>query len=821
MKNPSALSLVLALIASAAAAAADLYVSPTGGDNHSTLAGRVFRSLSAAQSAARRHAGKEPVTIHLAPGVYYLPTPLVFTPSDSGAERAPVVYQGEAGGEVVISGGARLQLDWKPYRNGIFQAETPPGLEIDQLWINGQRQWMARFPNREPGEGFNVFDAWRLDGDARADPARDPLLPARIARWANPAGGFLHALHPALWGGVHWRITGKKPDGSLALEGGTQNNRGSGIHPLFRMVENIFEELDAHGEWFHDPGARRLYFYPPPATDLKTAVVETVRLRHLIEYRGDQTHPVRFLSLRGLTFRHAARTFMETKEPLLRSDWTTYRGGALVLSGAEDCAVDDCAFDQVGGNAIFVSGYNRRIRVRRCRIENSGANGIAFVGDVRAVRSPLLNYDAASDYATIDRTPGPATSDYPSDCLVEDCLIARTGRVEKQTAGVEIAMSKRITIRHCSIYEAPRAGINIGDGCWGGHVIEFCDVFDTVLETGDHGSFNSWGRDRFWSPDTQVMNREVAADPTLPFLDVTAPITLRNNRWRCDHGWDVDLDDGSSHYRIYNNLFLNGGLKLREGYDRRVWNNIAINNSLHPHVWLKNSGDIATNNVWMGAYRPAVMPGDSQKWGKQLDFNLFATSEKDRRHFLGNDCDRHSITADPQFRDPARGDFRVASTSPALRLGFTNFPMDQFGVQDPKLKKLAKTPQIPAVHLQVNLTPPQSAAETLYVWGGATLKPLSNDEFSGYGVARTDGGLAVLFAPDASPASQVGWRAGDVIQQINGSPTRTFTDLERWWSETRDRSKPATVRIVRNQNARSLAFHVFDDPPTIAPDGRR
>ncbi len=48
-------------------------------------------------------------------------------------------------------------------------------------------------------------------------------------------------------------------------------------------------------------------------------------------------------------------------------------------------------------------------------------------------------------------------------------------------------------------------------------------------------------------------------------------VILRNNRWRCDHGWDIDLDDGSTNYHIYNNLTLNGGIKLREGFlpDRR------------------------------------------------------------------------------------------------------------------------------------------------------------------------------------------------------------------------------------------------------------
>src|SRR5205809_5246704 len=92
---------------------------------------------------------------------------------------------------------------------------------------------------------------------------------------------------------------------------------------------------------------------------------------------------------------------------------------------------------------------------------------------------------------------------------------------------------------NCSIYDMPRAGINIGDGCWGGHIIEYCDVFDTVKETGDHGSFNSWGRDRYWVSNIEEVNGRVAKNKALPLLDTIEPIILRNNRWRCDHGWDI------------------------------------------------------------------------------------------------------------------------------------------------------------------------------------------------------------------------------------------------------------------------------------------
>jgi hypothetical protein len=538
---------------------------------------------------------------------------------------------------------------------------------------------MARYPNFDP-------NARPYNGAAA-----DAFSPQRAARWADPIGGYIHAMHCAHWGGYHYRITGKNENGEVTYKGGWQNNRQMGMHPRDRFVENIFEELDAPGEWFHDAQTSTLYFYPPRDVDLDQAAVEVVRLRHLIEFQGSRENPVRSVSLHGFIFRHAARTFMDVKEPLLRSDWTIYRGGAVLLDGAEDCQVTDCEFDQLGGNALFVNDYNRRIRISGCDIHDTGASAVVFVGDPRAVRNPLFEYRQRQSYADIDKTPGPQTDNYPADCTVEDCLLRHFGVVEKQATGVQISMSMGIAVRHCSIYEASRAGINISEGTFGGHLIEFCDVFDTVRETGDHGSFNSWGRDRFWGL------QDAPADelPQLALLDAARPTVLRNNRWRCDHGWDVDLDDGSSNYQIYNNLFLHGGLKLREGFHRRVWNNITVGNSLHPHVWYDNSGDEVTKNIFMDAYRPAGgMP--KGKWGKMVDYNLFTTSDADRTKFAAHGCDAHSLIGDPRFVDPASGDYRVEDGSPALKLGFENFPMDRFGVQKPELKRIARTPDLPA-----------------------------------------------------------------------------------------------------------------------------
>ncbi len=55
----------------------------------------------------------------------------------------------------------------------------------------------------------------------------------------------------------------KDANNEVVYEGGWQNNRRMGMHNTYRIVENIFEELDAPGEWFHDAKAGVLYFYPP------------------------------------------------------------------------------------------------------------------------------------------------------------------------------------------------------------------------------------------------------------------------------------------------------------------------------------------------------------------------------------------------------------------------------------------------------------------------------------------------------------------------------------------------------------------------------
>ncbi|WP_246112861.1 PDZ domain-containing protein [Allorhodopirellula solitaria] len=799
------------LVEKPALAAADIYVSPSGSDANEGASDAPVQSIARAKTLASQWAGTESVTVHVADGVYSLPETVVFTAQDSGTEAAPVVYQSENEGGAVISGGTPLDLTWEPFRDGIFMAKTEDGLQIDQLFVGGQNQRMARYPN---------FDSEKTTAPYQGF-AADAFSPDRAARWKNPAGGYIHAMHRARWGGYHYLITGKNSAGEVTYEGGWQNNRQMGMHEDHRMVENIFEELDAPGEWYHDASSSTLYYMPEPGMVLADAMIEVVRLRHLIEFRGSESSPVQFVTLQGFTFRHAARTFMETKEPLLRSDWTIYRGGGVVLEGTQDVSIEDCHFDQLGGNAIFISNYNRRAVVKGCHIHDCGASGVCWVGDPDAVRNPLFEYRQTNDLAKIDRTPGPRTNNYPADSIVEDCLIHAVGSVERQPAGVQISMSRRITVRDCSIYDCARAGINIGDGTWGGHLIERNDVFQTVQETGDHGSFNSWGRDRYWRRDQKTTQAAVDQSPELPLLDAVQTTVLRNNRFRCDHGWDIDLDDGSSNYHIYNNLMLNGGLKLREGFHRRVWNNITVNNGLHPHVWYNDSGDEVFGNIFMHAPKAARMPTDKAK-GKRVDENLYYSNVPEMKsRFAQFGWDVHSIVADPKFVDPEAGDFRVAADSPAKAIGFQNFATDHFGVKKPALRSIAETPQIPTVEVRQTLTKPRSDSpkprgDQTVTFFGAKVRSLTGDEFSAYGVSKSDGGVAVIAAPRSSVAAAAGLTTGDLIQAINRKRIRGSADLAGTPQPTVH--APLTLTVIRDQNAIELKLAAAPMPTLIDQD---
>jgi hypothetical protein len=718
-----------------------LHVAVDGDDSGSGAYGQPLRSLHATRDRVRQlkrgHDGPIRIVVH--GGNYELPAPLELTSADSGGENAPITYRAAPGELVTVSGGRRLDCQWQPYRGGIMRCELPPGqreLDFSQLFVNGRRQTLARYPNCDDSDPKS-YSGYVLAAGKIADEVADPRpgpnddmifsggAPRGIAfdpetftprRWAKPHEAVIHIFQSHYWGNLQWRLKDVDVENHRLWFGHGGQQMGAKWaatpcevdHRSRFFVENVFEELDAPGEWYYDHEAGALFFLPPGDLDLETAVVEVPILQQLVRFVGALNDPVSYVSFDGFRFGLTAATFLEPYAVPSLSDWAIHRGGAIFLEGARDCTIRDCFFDAVGGNAVFLNGYNRGNAVTGCRFTETGDSAICFVG-------------------SLEMTVG-TQRHFPYECRATNNLIHDCGVFGKQIAGVYISRAKRITVAHNEIYRMPRAAICIGDGTWGGHRIEYNVMRDTCRETVDHGPFNAWGRDKFWclvqSHTPHTPQRSHDAGDVL--ADAMETVYVRYNFCEEESGWGIDLDDGASNYVISHNLCLGVSVKLREGAYRTIENNIFVHPANSPcfHVGNDDNHDRYVRNICVmrvGSMRAAddlnfemghgfgelytlIYPPARQPWLAEIDDNCFLSdfgefvarvrprpaaergsgSQEGRKYSLEEwrtlGFDRGSIFADPLFVDAEHGDYRVRPDSPALALGFENFPMDQWGL---------------------------------------------------------------------------------------------------------------------------------------------
>jgi hypothetical protein len=291
------------------------------------------------------------------------------------------------------------------------------------------------------------------------------------------------------------------------------------------------------------------------------------------------------------------------------------------------------------------------------------------------------------------------------------------------------------------------------------------------------------------------MNKLTTDNPDMPRWDAIHTTEIRNNRFRCDHGWDIDLDDGSSNYRLSNNVCLNGGIKLREGFYRTVENNIMVNNSFHPHVWFKNSGDVFRKNIVLTDYKDIRLSG----WGVEVDANLFP-NKKALKKAQKNNTDAHSSFGNPEFKDTKKGDYTVSATSPALKIGFVNIPMDNFGVQKPSLKAIAKTPEFPVVWSVSN---PNSKESLKLNWLGAMVKNIETlEERSASGLNKT-AGVLILEIGEKSVLKNSKLKVGDVLIEGEGDEINNISDLMKVFQGHNWKGK-LNITVFRNQKPMKL-----------------
>ena len=171
-------------------AGVDLFVSMSGDDANAGTVSAPFKTLTRAKQQVRAliPAATGPVRVFIRQGTYYLDSALVFSAQDGGTAATPITWSAYRGEKVVLSGGMKVNSTWtvSPGNSNIMVTTVSLNLKVDQLFLNGKRQILARYPNLTPADSMYTLNGTLANA-----------LGTRAATWSNPTEGpgYIRATH--------------------------------------------------------------------------------------------------------------------------------------------------------------------------------------------------------------------------------------------------------------------------------------------------------------------------------------------------------------------------------------------------------------------------------------------------------------------------------------------------------------------------------------------------------------------------------------------------------------------------------------------------
>ncbi|MDR1070643.1 MAG: cell wall-binding repeat-containing protein, partial [Gracilibacteraceae bacterium] len=373
-----------------------IYIAPSGNDSADGTATSPLATLAGARDKIRalKESSGLPdggVTVYVRGGTYPVTEPVFFDESDSGTANAPIRYAAYPGETPVFNGGvyikgsefseiigeaesARLSrkaqdevLCYDLFANGFsdddldyakdfWQAGNLKEYVADeyyandysiprmQVFIDDDALYPARYPNKTDGIfAENPYNQYLMIPEVLEtgfDPDTERLnekqcvfktYEERIKDWKS-----LEDI--VIFGMIGWEFF---QDEIVAENIDTENMtitlRGapsSGVMERGRYAfSNVFEELDAPGEYYIDKNTGMLYIYP--TKDMKNAAVKISRFdeSYIIDASG-ASH----LAFSGLTFELT-------------------KGSVFHIAGGENCSVENCTLKNFGINGVTLGEW--------------------------------------------------------------------------------------------------------------------------------------------------------------------------------------------------------------------------------------------------------------------------------------------------------------------------------------------------------------------------------------------------------------------------------------------------------------------------------
>ncbi|MBE7043615.1 MAG: hypothetical protein E7399_09055 [Ruminococcaceae bacterium] len=481
------LPVISASVVSAAKPIYAIYVAVDGDDNNDGSITSPLASLEAAQEKVReaKNAGMIPgggIRVYLREGSYFRDNTLVMTQEDSGTKDAPIIYSAYPGEKVTITGGVTMEgkdfsllseadklerlnkdakgniysIDLKQYGVSSLLEAKPRMMAL----FNDQSMSLARWPNDDyyivpevisEGTYLRGYSADKNPPNSpnyippekqKNDPGIIKYDVENISKWTNLEKIYLEGYWGVLWSTdilqIAERDINKK---TITFDRATTY---SVVHNIARFYAyNVFEEIDAPGEYYIDEETLTMYLYP--LEDIKTAKVELTQSEHEFFNMTD----VSYVAFSGINFETNAKS-------------------AILMKGGSDITIQDCNFSKIQ-NACIDADETIRLGVASCNFKNIGGIGVSIEsGDRQTLTS--------------------------SECYVENChfetfsQILRTYNPAIQPYGVGIRMSNNV------FHDAPHTAILFNGNDM---LIEYNEIYDVLKETDDAGAIYS-GRDMTW-----------------------------------------------------------------------------------------------------------------------------------------------------------------------------------------------------------------------------------------------------------------------------------------------------------------------------------
>lgn len=558
-------------------------------------------SLERAQHVARPAAKQGDVSVQLADGTYRLSEPLRFGPGDGGGNHT-IHWTAAPDAHPVITG-AKKVTGWSKSEagGGIWEADTPRGLDTRQLYVNGVIAPRAaiRLANtdvtptatgltiKNPALNYlaTLPDQERIEFESLGD------FTNRYSPVQSISGSEITMAQPA-WDNNTW---------------GWDTVQNSFLAGPSWYLDNSLKFLTQVGQWYVDPGAGKLYYKPADGVDPNRLDIELPRLETLISIGGTYDRPVTGLAFDGIQFSGTSWLGPSTdgyavqQNGLFIKGAYKYRPADAFTSCSRGCEMFERArtswYQEPA--AVQVSAASR-ISFTGNTFTNLGQSALGIGNDANATRTRVglgaSDIDVVGNRFTENSGHGIAVggvlpdAHHPGDprmtnrdILIADNTINRVAVDYKDNSGILSTYVTDARILHNEVSNVPYDGIDTGYG-WG---------------INDAGGSNDYVDRGYYKWNTLY----------------TTPTTLKNNRIEGNlvHNTKARFADGGSVYNLSaspgtvvakNYLFnISGvGLYLDEGSRSMTYeNNVVQGGSFlftNAYSLRNNTSDNVIQNNW-------------------------------------------------------------------------------------------------------------------------------------------------------------------------------------------------------------------------------